>query len=101
MAFNIQGFFDVLDHGHLRSFLDQRVRDVRVAKPSIEEPDAIELARPDLWGGWGRQRPRSTRPLCASMIRSMQWIVRGGAGEREVFFDIWSGIGSVVDSLGL
>jgi hypothetical protein len=50
MAFNIQGFFDVLDHGHLRSFLDQRVRDVCVAKPSIEEPDAIELARPDLWG---------------------------------------------------
>ncbi len=24
---DIQGFFDVLDHGHLRSFLDQRVRD--------------------------------------------------------------------------
>jgi retron-type reverse transcriptase len=24
---DIQAFFDALDHGHLRSFLDQRVRD--------------------------------------------------------------------------
>ena len=24
---DIQGFFDALDHGHLRGFLDQRVRD--------------------------------------------------------------------------
>ena len=34
----------------------------RVAKPSVEEPDAAEPARPDLWGGQGQQRPWSTRP---------------------------------------
>ena len=27
---DIQGFFDALDHGHLRGFLDQRVRDALV-----------------------------------------------------------------------
>ena len=27
LELDIQGFFDSLDHGHLRSFLDQRVRD--------------------------------------------------------------------------
>ena len=30
--------------------MDQRVRDACVANPFIEEPDAIELARPDLRG---------------------------------------------------
>ena len=35
----------------------------RVAKPSVEEPDAAEPARPDLWGGQGQQRPWSTRPI--------------------------------------
>ena len=34
----------------------------RVAKLSVEEPDAAEPARPDLWGGQGQQRPWSTRP---------------------------------------
>ena len=35
----------------------------RVAKPSVEEPDAAEPARPDLWGAQGQQRPWSTRPI--------------------------------------
>ena len=38
------------DMGHLHRFLDRRVRDFDVAKPSVEEPDAAEPARPDLWG---------------------------------------------------
>ena len=33
-----------------------------VANPPVEEPDAEEPARPDLWGGQGQQRPWSTRP---------------------------------------
>ena len=37
-------------------------RRMRVAKPSIEEPDAAEPARQDPGGDWGQQWPWSTRP---------------------------------------
>ena len=42
----------------------------RVAKLSVEEPDAAEPARPDLWGGQGQQRPWSTRPRSAPAPRA-------------------------------
>ena len=43
----------------------------RVAKLSVEEPDAAEPARPDLWGQ-GQQRPWSTRPPC-SLVSNFCW----------------------------
>ena len=41
----------------------------RVAKPSVEEPDAAEPARPVSVGGQGQQRPWSTRPRLGRMAR--------------------------------
>jgi len=49
---DIQGFFDSLDHGHLRNFLDQRVRD-GVVRRTINKwlkagvLDGVTLSRPD------------------------------------------------------
>ena len=39
----------------------------RVAKPSVEEPDAAEPARLDLWGARS-ERPWSTRPLIDAKV---------------------------------
>ena len=57
----------------------------RVAKLSVEEPDAAEPARPDLWGGQGQQRPWSTRRAPGMARSALSGAVnRKAKADREV-----------------
>ena len=56
---DIQGFFDALDHRHLRSFMDQRVRD-GVLPPACQRSETVNrgagcdrIRTSGSEGGWG------------------------------------------------
>ena len=76
---DIQGFFDALDHRHLRRFLDQRIRD-GVLRRAIDKW-LIRTARFD--GGWTmeaaipfkslRYRPGREQIWGVNIIRIVQW----------------------------